>query len=635
MALRTKLIIAATYVYLILPFLIFAGGYLKIGYAIPVVSAVGFSMIKAIREENISDFSIIQKKDLFKIGLVAIVILLWIILSGIGDVFYQNSDHRCRDAIFNAMVNLKWPAEHGVFAGRDAAVRALVYYNGFWFPSALVGKLLSLEAGYIFQIVWAWAGLMLMYCLLCVYRKKIEIWPLIIVIFFSGLDIIRQNIYADSTSSLYYAPLFSTTYLDFAIHNFNYQSLIAQLGGAYNTAVPCFLTTMLVINQPRRSNIVLVWSTLILSATFPFVGIIPYVLYMIFKKEEGKSVTDKIRETCSLQNIVGGGLIGIISFLYVITNTASAYHGPTSDQTRLISPMLLSASVQSFPVLLSQAAGALADVWNKVVWNKLGSYVIFIFFEVGIYFALLYKKYKRSAVFWITVGTLFVCPWIEVGVFCDFCLKASMPALLILTLLIIDQLGEWGKRKISNAVLVVCLCIGSVTGIHQLADSIKLELKGYEQSTHTTQEILSGYNFSGDTDNFFFKYLAKKREPAVLSELTVIEAVNPRDMYLVEDYCLTGITFSLELNALATKQFQIQFDTAVERDVYFEDVGILMDDSVNYQLIVNGHEVGVMDYNCTSCYIPKEYFNEEAQCITIIPNKEIKMYIGDYIYLKF
>lgn len=628
MAIRTKLIIVAAYVYLILPFLIFAGGYLKIGYAIPVVLIVGFSMIKAIREENLSDLPSLNKKDILKFALVGIVVLVWIILSGIGDLFYQNTDHQCRDAIFNVMVNLKWPVEHGVFAGRDASVRALVYYNGFWFPSALVGKLLSLEAGYIFQIVWAWAGLMLMYCLLCMYRKKIQVWPLIIVIFFSGLDIIRQNIYMDS-------PLFSTAYLDFAIKNFNYPSNIGHMAGAYNTTIPCFVATMLVINQPRRSNIILAWSTLILSATFPFVGIIPYVLYVIFKKEEGKSLTDKIRETCSLQNIAGGGLIGIISFLYAISNTASGYHGPDDYQAGFILPVMLSASVQSFPMLLSQAAGALADIWNKVIWNKLGAYVIFIFFEVGIYFALLFKKYKKSAVFWITVGTLLVCPWIEVGVACDFCLKASMPALLILTLLIIDQLGEWGKRKVLNVALVVCLCVGSVTGLHQMAGYIELECQGIEQLTCTTQQILEGLNFSGNTDNFFFKYLAKKREPAVLSELTVIEAVNPRDMYLVEDYSLAGIEFSVELNALATKKFHIQFDTAVERDVYFEDVGILMDYSVNYQLIVNGHEVGVMDYNCTSCYIPKEYFNEEAQCITIIPNKEIKMYIGDYIYFKF
>lgn len=632
MALRTKLIIAASYVYLILPFLIFAGGYLKIGYAIPVVLIVGFSMIKAIREEHVSDLPSLNKKDILKIALVGIVVLAWMILSGIGDLFYQNTDHQCRDAIFNAMVNLKWPVEHGVFAGRDAAMRALVYYNGFWFPSALVGKILSLEAGYIFQIVWAWTGLMLMYCLLCMYRKKIQVWPLIIVIFFSGLDIIRQNLYADSISSLYYAPLFSTKYLDFAINNFNYPSNIGHMAGAYNSTIPCFVATMLVVNEPRKNNIILLWSTLILSATFPFVGIIPYVLYIILKKEEGKSVTDKVRETCSLQNIAGGGLIGIISFLYVISNSASAYHGPNDYQAGFILPMMLSASVQSFPMLLSQTAGVLVDIWNNVIWNKLGSYMIFIFFEVGIYFALLFKK---SAIFWITLGTLIVCPWIEVGTACDFCLKASMPALLILVLLIIDQLGEWGKRKVLNVALVFFLCIGSVTGLHQLGSYIESERQGIEQLTHTTQTILAELNFSGDTDNFFFKYLAKKRKPAVLSELTVIEAVNPRDMYLVEDYCLQGIEFSLKLNALATKEIQIQFDTAVERDVYFEDVGILMDHFVNYQLIVNGHEVGVMDHNCTSCYIPKEYFNEEAQCITIIPNQEIKIYIGDYIYLKF
>lgn len=624
MVLRTKFIVAATYVYLVLPFLIFAGGYLKLGYAIPVVLIVGGCMLKAIREERFADISVFKKKEVAKLVLATVIILIWVILSGIGDVFWQNSDHQCRDAIFNAMVKLKWPVEHGIFAGRDSVMRALVYYNGFWFPSALVGKLISLRAGYIFQIIWAWAGLMLMYYLLCVFRKRVEIWPLLIIIFFSGLDIIRQNIYMDT-------PLFSTAYLDFAINNFDYQSYAAQLGGAYNTTVPCFLTTMLVVNRPRRSNIIFLWSTLLLTATFPFVGIIPYVLYMIFRKEEGKNVSGKLRETCSLQNIAGAGLIGIISFFYVITNIASGYHGMEDYQTASVSPMMLSTVVQSFPILLSQ----IADIWNKVIWNKLGTYVIFIFFEVGIYFGLIYKTYKKSMIFWITVGMLLVCPWIEVGLFCDFCLKASIPASLILTLLIISQLGEWGKRKAANVGLIACLCIGSVTVFHGFADSIRIELLGGEQKTLTTQRILSELNFSGETNNFFFKYLARKREPEVLSELTVIEAIKPDDMYLVDDYCLDGIEFSLELNALATKVFQIQFDTVVEQDVYFEDVGILMDNSVNYQLIVNGHDVGVMDYTNTSCYIPMQYFNEEAQCITIIPNREIKIYEGDYIYLRF
>ncbi len=628
MAVRTKVVVAAAYVYLILPFLIFAGGYLKIGYAVPVVLIVGFCMIKAVREEHISDLPALGKKEIGKLLAAGLIILAWVVLSGIGGVFYQNTDHQHRNAVFNAMVNLKWPVAHGMTHGGGALMRALIYYIGFWFPSALVGKLLSLQAGYIFQIIWAWTGLMLTYCLLCTHRKKVEIWPFLILIFFSGLDVIRQELFM-------HTPLFSTGYLDYSMHDFNYASFITDLNGPYNTTVPCFLTMMLMMNRPKRSNIILVWSTLFLAAVFPFVGIIPYVLYLIFRKEEGKSVADRIRETCSLQNIAGAGLIGIISFLFIVSGTAASDQLKGSHQLAMDTPMLLSAAVESVPILLSQAAGALGEFWNHVIRNRLGYYIIFIFFEVGIYFGLLFKTYRRSAFFWITAGSLLIIPWIQVGGGFDFCVKASVPALLALAVMIIDQLGEWGKHKIANAALVVCLCIGSVTGIHHLGDSIKMELQGEEKPTLPANMIFGGYNFSGDIDNFFFRHLAKEREPEVLSELTVIEAVDPSDMYLVEDYYLGGITFSLELNSLATEQFFIQFDTTVEQDVYFEDVGILMDASVNYQLIVNGYDMGVMDYQRTNCWIPKEYFNEEAQFIMIIPNKEIKIYEGDYIYLRF
>lgn len=628
MAIRTRIVVAATYVYLILPFLIFAGGYLKIGYAIPVMLIVAGSMMKAIREEMISDMPALGKKEVLKLASAGVIILVWVILSGIGGVFYQNGDHQHRNAVFNCLVNLKWPAAHGMTHGGGALMRALIYYIGFWLPSALVGKLFSLQAGYIFQIFWAWAGLMLMYCLLCVLRKKVELWPLMVLIFFSGLDVIRQNLYS-------YTPLFSTGYLDFSKHNFNYASFITDLNGPYNTTIPCFLATMLVISQTRRRNVILVWSTLLLTAAFPFVGIIPYVLYIIFRKEDGKNAADKIRETCSLQNIAGAGLIGIISFLFIISGTAAGDQLQGNHQLASTPPMMLSAAVQSMPILLAQMAGAFKDVLNQVVQNKFGYYVIFIFFEVGIYFGLLFKTYKKNALFWITMGSLIIIPWIQVGGGFDFCVKASVPALLVLAVMIIEQLGEWGRRRIANIVLVICLCIGSVTGIHHLADSVKLQLRGEKQLTLCANVIFGGYNFSGDIDNLFFRYFAREREPKALSELTVIEAINPKDMYLVEDYYLSGIEFSLDLNSLATTGFLVQFDTTVERDVYFEDVGILMDASVSYQLIVNGHDAGVMDYQHTSCYIPMEYFNEEAQLIMIIPNQEIKIYEGDYIYLRF
>ena len=68
--------------------------------------------------------------------------------------------------------------------------KGLIYYIGFWMPAAAVGKLFGLTTGYCFQAVWAVIGIFLVYMLISSILKEIKIWPLLVMIFFSGMDIL-------------------------------------------------------------------------------------------------------------------------------------------------------------------------------------------------------------------------------------------------------------------------------------------------------------------------------------------------------------------------------------------------------------------------------------------------------------
>ena len=170
------------YIYLFLPVLIFVVGWLKWYWALPFGILMALACVKGFTDSVQCDCFLLEKSD-FRILIKALfLIILWVYLSGIGGWCYQNSDHEARSAIFRALVEYDWPV-----VSYDGS-RGLIYYIGFWLPAACFGKVFGLEAGYTVQVIWAVLGIFIVYYLICVFRKKVELWPLVFMIFFSGLD---------------------------------------------------------------------------------------------------------------------------------------------------------------------------------------------------------------------------------------------------------------------------------------------------------------------------------------------------------------------------------------------------------------------------------------------------------------
>jgi len=142
------------YIYALLPIIIFLTGWCKwyiglVGFAFLIYSYVKMcgnipkTFTMKWTRENI-------EKAIFILGFV----LFWVLLSGIGKYVYQNTDHYARNGIFETLVNIDWPVIKCYETENGMVYRGLVYYIGFWLPSAVIGKIFGIEAGYFSQYVW-------------------------------------------------------------------------------------------------------------------------------------------------------------------------------------------------------------------------------------------------------------------------------------------------------------------------------------------------------------------------------------------------------------------------------------------------------------------------------------------------
>lgn len=512
------------YIYIALPVCIFMLGWLKPVFSIPLVILIIICLVRIVLNNRhnpaISDNFRLSRSAIIKLFVAAAFIIIWACLSGIGGVSFQVSDHYWRNTIFEILVNHDWPVRYEIVTAEGTSVRELIYYIGFWLPAAFVGKVLGLHAGFIFQTIWACIGCFITYYLICRKFKNVRLWYLLLFVLFSGLDVIGATLlrnaipnymYYDGLSI--YSPL-STTHLEWWC-DYQYSSITTQLFWVFNQALPAWIATLLLIQRDDNRYRIFILGSLLLCSPFPLVGLLPFVFYWIVKRQKG---------LFSFENIVGGGISGIVSFLYLRANSASQMHGTN-------------AATLSFPVKYIMAAIVLLIIGGFLYYFvrfknqkrllylvgivllgaglaysvhagfdfcvKIGVLGVFILLEAGVYYVLIFKYQKKEPLYYITFIWLCICPLLTVGAGQDFCMRASVPALLFLYLMVTDTLIQTAKKRsyIHCALICIVLLIGAITPVHEIYRSIR-----YTIDFHTSRvDILSNKANEEDTmraDNF-------------------------------------------------------------------------------------------------------------------------------------
>lgn len=497
-----------TVIYIALPLLIFLISWLK-----PYIAIITFVLfIYAIYVAYFKNTKIEFKNLVNNKNFILIILMfsfLWCYFGGIGGLWSQSADYDCRNAIFRDLITHSWPLYY------NSADASMVYYMGYWLPSAVLAKIFlfvspifAFSIGNIFLLFYSLIGISLIF-LHVLYTVQIKnyfkaILVILLLIFFSGMDIIGVC-FADIFGIYFLGSVSNMFHIDFWAITINaeFSSITSVLFWVFNQGLPAWLLTMMFYNNKNKiENFGIIAVLCFFCSPLPFVGLALFlILYTIKQFDECKFINKYIKKVFSIQNIISVFLITPIISLYFISNHSTAANGFLNTATKHY----------DLPFILMV--------------------VYFFVLEAGLYLILIFKQYKYELMYYIVFIVLICCPFIKVGYAADFCMRASIPALLILFVMILQFLFNnynFKKYKIRYIILCISLIIGSITPI------IEFRRGFYDVITHKTifrtvdpiktfedkivydnrKNILSYSNFItiNPQSKPFFKYLAKNKK---------------------------------------------------------------------------------------------------------------------------
>ncbi len=494
-----------TIIYAGLPLLIFLLGWLKPYFAM-IAALLLIWAVYAGYFKNCNGFTFISDRKI--IWLLIAIAFVWCWLAGLGGFWYQSWDHNCRNAIFRDLINYSWPVYY------KSADVAMVYYIGYWLPSALVATiftnvsdLFSFFVGNVVLLAYSVFGVFLVFCHLLKAVKAKNISKILIAlgifILFSGMDAVgaAYPIFYDAKQA------FRTLHLEWwSCFVGQYSSMTTVLFWVFNQGIPAWLMTMMFYNNRKDiTNFGVMALLCFFLAPMPFAGLALFMTCYLIKyfvsAYKRKEINLYISKIFSVQNIISVLFIMPIIFLYFVSN----------------------GSVSGMQSISNVPYGKIYFMYYIVM------FVWFFFLEAGINLLFIYKRYKYNMLYYICFVSLLLCPLIKVGDGADFCMRASIPALVLLCVMIIKFLfGKFNYKQhtFSYLFLILSLLLGSITPATEFIRGIK-DVVEHKEIYRTEDNIKTfegkvGYDENGNlmnsnfvtdyTDKKFFEYLAKTRK---------------------------------------------------------------------------------------------------------------------------
>ncbi|MDR3599034.1 MAG: hypothetical protein P4L49_00875 [Desulfosporosinus sp.] len=502
-----KGMITLSFLYLALPTMMFLFGWLKPLYAIILVICLSLSVFSAIQDfESVGLFRDYRHfmSEAGAPALVAVlIVLLWVGFSGIGGFSFQNSDFLLRNAVFHDLISYRWPViysylNQGGFPPYSGHEGALVYYLSYWLPAALVGKVFGWQVANLALYLWTAVGVLLTLYLFFRHERKSPLVLTIIFIFWSGMDIVGELIGR-------HIPFWGE-HIEWWAGLFQYSSNTTTMYWVFNQTITTWLAVMLLMNFKNTKSILFTYALVLPFAPFSFIGLAPFVVTYIFLGPMSQGniqklsklkpiILDNLKQTINLRNIVVAPVIIIVFLLYFRSN-----------------PSNLGSSG-----LLWSAALGIGTVKTLII------YLLFCLLEFGIYALIIGDVFKRNPWFIVAAISLLLIPNYYAGVYNDFVMRASIPALIILMVyvsrFILSEVTIYKKRRL-KIYLLIFMFIGAITPIQEISRSVYMRF--YHPNHLITDEIgtlsildakrigaIKIYVGNDPNKSLFFKYLAK------------------------------------------------------------------------------------------------------------------------------
>lgn len=479
----------AAYAYLCLPILVFMFGWFRLPLAVLSAAAVAVGFFCAVKDAPPAKIPRCTRENVARIALISVVAVLWVLFSGIGGFSFQNGDHSYRNAILKMLVEKDWPVVITDTAPHFARPVAMVYYFAFWLPAACVGKFLGLAAAHLFLFVWTVIGVLLVFYFVLAYTRRRSVFVVVAFIFFSGLDVIGYGMLEVIRKGNWSGGALLISHMEWWAKSFQYSAFTTQLYWVFNQALPAWLITLLILHQKNCRSLAFLFSFALLFCTLPAAGLVPVAMYVFVRRcrdlrvkgeSAGRNALFVAKDVLTVQNVLAGGIIGITSFLFLKIN-ASGNH--------------IAFAFRDFDFKLLMRFGA------------------FIFLEAIVYYLAIFRSQSKNGLLYVSLVSLVCIPLVQVGYGADFCMRASIPSLVVLFLLVVTTLCQCRERgkNLNAVVLCVLLFLGSFTAQHEMLRS--LAHTAFGRTTAKEIDLFQDWarrNFFGEyEDSAFFKYIAK------------------------------------------------------------------------------------------------------------------------------
>lgn len=422
-------------IYFALPAIIFSISWLATPLAIIMIMIISWSVYQIWRSKSLSYVcvSTLSRRSIFWMGLT---LLIWIVLSGIGGLAFQNWDFHWRNAVLRDLITYSWPVIYHPIS--LAEPKLLVYYIAYWLPSALVGKIFGWGAANVFLMLWTFIGCLLVALGLCIFLRSQTIFPVFLLIFFSGLDavglIIRSHIDPIPYPSLW-PPV---QHLEVWSNPIQYSSTTTQLFWIFNQSVPVWLFMVLLLNGIEKRFMIFLWSLCFFITPFSALGALPYVAIEVFHNGNESGIRNNIKQFISVENIITGIALIVISLAYFSANK-------TQSNGTTISPGIM--------VIL-----------------------ITLIFEWLLLWVFLLPSNFREIRWYVVGALLLLCAFLRAGNL-DFGSRLSIPSLFLLMTAVGKVIVD--KRGAFVNLIAVYFIFGSLTPLYEINRSIERTAQYY------------------------------------------------------------------------------------------------------------------------------------------------------------
>lgn len=493
---QLKTLYRTTFLYLALPLAVFIIGWLSYIWAALFTLLLGIGLYWVCKYVNVNKDWTVSRREILTLAIIA---FFWCFFAGIGYFYYQSFDYHFRNAVFRDLINYEWPVMY------DKANTPLVYYMAFWLPAAAIAKLFSVFgmtaetqflAGNILLLIYAVIGvtLILLHLTVAVNAKGLKQGLIAVTIFilFSGLDIIGYHYFLVSR------PAFKMHYEWWAIA-IQYSSMTTDLFWVFNQFIPIALIMLMVYNERNIKHFGFLIALALFFSPYPTAGIgIFTVVYAVSSfYHSSNKLSFILTQIFSVPNIVGVFWLIPLSILYFITN--------------------------------SDGMSGLIYIFSYTTPKVL---ITFLVIEVLLYAAILVPRYRHDMFVITAFIALMIIPFCRLDQQNNFCMRASIPPLMIFAIYSIRYLFEGyyeKKHRLTAIILVILLEIGAATplmefyrGVYHTTTQKKLNLVSDEIYT-LNQDYVQMPIFGWDANHqftakkyktdIFWQYMAKKHRP--------------------------------------------------------------------------------------------------------------------------